>query len=66
MRRQVEERCEWSAWIRGSCERENRRHYRLCLVEDGGCDNVIRQSYNTLCGEEEILPLCRAATTLCD
>ena len=62
-------RCEaqakWSDWIRGSCVRENRQHYRLCLVEDGGCDNVIRQYYNTLCGSEQVLPLCRSSRTVC-
>ena len=37
----------------------------LCLVEDGGCDNVIKQYYNTLCGSEEVLPLCRSSRTVC-
>ena len=34
-------RCGWTDWVRGSCVREQRHHYRLCLVPDGGCNNVV-------------------------
>ena len=34
-------RCGWTDWVRGSCVREQRHIYRLCLVPDGGCNNVV-------------------------
>ena len=57
--------CGWTGWLEGNCVKENRRHYRLCLV-GGRCENVIRESYNSLCSSQEIIPHCRNSRTLCD
>ena len=59
------DRCSFTGWLKGRCEKENREVYRLCLVSDGGCDNVIREYYNTLCTSDGILPHCKNSRTLC-
>ena len=57
--------CDWSSWIEGRCLQENRKHYRLCLVS-GRCENVIRESFNSLCSSQEVIPHCRDSPVLCD
>ena len=57
--------CEWSSWIEGPCQQENREHYRLCQVS-GRCENVIRESFNSLCSSGVIIPHCRDSSVLCD
>jgi len=59
------DRCHFTGWVKGRCKKENREVYRLCLVSDGGCDNVIREYYNTLCTSDDILPHCKNSQTLC-
>jgi len=58
-------RCSFTSWVQGRCVKENREVYRLCLVSDGGCDNVIKEYYNTLCTSDDILPHCKNSQTLC-
>ena len=59
------QRCRTTNWIQGKCEKESREIYRMCLVSDGGCDNVIREYYNTLCSDDNVLPHCANSRTLC-
>ena len=59
------DRCSFTVWVKGRCEMENREVYRMCLVSDGGCENVIREYYKTPCTSDFILPLCKNSQTVC-
>ena len=59
------DRCNFTTWVQGMCEMENREVYRMCLISDGDCNNVIREYYKTPCRSDFILPLCKNSDTLC-
>lgn len=55
--------CSFSPWIKGVCEKEMMRVYRLCLVTDMVC--VIREYFLKMCTLDIRLPLCSSSKNVC-